>query len=94
MRDFSLGVHWRGAPIGSCIFISAHVLDRLEEDGRATTVLKELHKYVHAMKVKYADVKFEIILGVGANAGLPSAYSSVSGSAVAAQLASRTAATI
>ena len=69
VRSLSSGAYWCGLVIDTYIFISAHVLDHLEEDGRAETVFKETHNYVHDIRHNHADIQFEIVMGVDTNVG-------------------------
>ena len=82
VRDFSAGEYWCGAVLGNYIFLSAHILDHLEEGGRADKVITETSIYVHDMKAKYCDLEFEVIMGVDANIGLPPFFDRISGGAV------------
>lgn len=82
VRNLSSGAYWCGAVLGNYIFLSAHVLDHLEEGGRAATVFEETVNCVHNIRSSSPDVHFEVFLGVDANVGLPPMFEDISGDAV------------
>ena len=94
VRSLSSGAYWCGLVIDTCIFISAHILDHLEEDGRAEVVFKETLNYVHYIKGKHPDVEFEIVIRVDANVGLPANHDGLTGEAELPQGAGHTPAKI
>ena len=49
-RNISLGTYWSGLVLGSCIFVSAHILDHLVEDGRAVRVFEETINYAQNVR--------------------------------------------
>ena len=63
IRDLSSGAYWCGAVLGNYIFLSAHILDHLEEDGRASVVINDTINYVHRIRTSFPDVAFEVVLG-------------------------------
>ena len=82
VRNISSGAYWCGITIGGIVFISVHILDHLEEDGRADIAFKETLNYVQTVKATYVDIHFEVIMGVDANVGFPANMEQISGDAV------------
>jgi hypothetical protein len=82
VRSHSFGAYWCGVVISNYIFISAHMLDHHEEDGRASNVLKETFNYVQGVRKSYPDVDFDVIIGVDADVGFPAKFEGISGTAV------------
>ena len=58
VRGHSSGRYWCGVAINSIMFISAHILDHLVEDGRAATVNRETLRYVDIIRSSFPDVFF------------------------------------
>ena len=81
-REFSGGAYWCGVVIYDTIYISAHILDDLEEDGRATAVFRESIENVHRIRHARPTTNFEIVIGVDANVQFPENFNDVSGDAV------------
>ena len=85
---------WCGAVMGSFIFLSAHILDHLEEEGRAGVVFKQSFNYGHGIRDRYPDKHFEVIRVVDANVGFPECFEDISGAATLPLRPSRTLAKI
>ena len=59
IRSTSLDAYWCGAVVGKTIFISAHVLDHLEEDGRADVVFQETCNYTNDIRGNFSNMEFK-----------------------------------
>ena len=92
MRSEASGPYWAGCVIGNVILINAHVLDHLDEDGRAQEVFSSTIGYVHKVKSTYSDMRFEIVVGVDTNVTLPGRYTDITGEADLSPANSHTAA--
>eukprot|EP00959_Pyramimonas_sp_CCMP1952_P207660 4343631-Pyramimonas_sp.AAC.1 len=82
VRHTSVGRYWSGVVLVRCISLSAHILDHLEEGGRAEEVFFDAVNYAHAINMKYPYTVFEVVLGVDANVSLPAGLEGLSESDV------------
>ena len=52
--------YWAACVVGRTIFISAHILDHRQEDGRGRVVIEESLEYVDTIRSKCNKVNFEV----------------------------------
>ena len=55
LREVSFGAYWCGLVVFNRIYISAHVLDHLEEDGRASQLFHETCSFVQRIRNAYSN---------------------------------------
>eukprot|EP00973_Karenia_brevis_P091637 12408439-Karenia_brevis.AAC.1 len=70
---------WCGVTLPGCIFISAHLLDFDDEDGRVYTVFAETVQYINNMKSRFSDLQFATVIGFDANVTLPANVEGITG---------------
>ena len=78
-KEFTWGDYWCGIVIHNTIFISAHVLDHLEEHGRASVVFQDTVRFVHRIRNANQHMQFNVVVGVDANVQFPAYLGTLTG---------------
>ena len=84
------GRYWAGVVVGPVILLSAHILDRCVDDGRAETVFRETCAFVARVRATNRHVAYQVVLGVDGNVTLQPDTAGVSGIAVLPRKAGHT----
>ena len=82
VKSEAYGAYWSACVLGNTIFVSAHVLEHIQENGRAQTVIQETVDYIHNVRQSYRSQSFELVLGCDATVTLPPEYDGITGRSV------------
>eukprot|EP00973_Karenia_brevis_P027233 3757051-Karenia_brevis.AAC.1 len=73
------GECWAGMLIYDTIFLSVHLLDHCEEEGRGDQTVKEVISFVSHLKGKFRSKELKVVLGIDANCTLSPDVEGVTG---------------